>query len=92
MSMPAASAVPRFPPGVRLHHDTTRQQWVVLAPERVIELDDIAYAVLALCDGLRDVDGIVAILAREYDADPAQVRGDVLALIDDLAARRVLRI
>lgn len=83
---------PRFLPGVRLHHDQARGQWVILAPERVIELDDIAHAIVKLCDGQRRVEMIVQELATEFDATPDEVSSDVLALIDDLIGKRVLRL
>ena len=42
----------------RMRHDTTRNRWVILAPERIFELDAIAVAVLRLCDGSRTLDDI----------------------------------
>lgn len=86
------NSAPRFLPGVRLHHDKARGQWVILAPERVIELDDIAHAIVKLCDGQRTVQVIVQELATEFDATPDEVSDDVLALIDDLIGKRVLRL
>jgi pyrroloquinoline quinone biosynthesis protein D len=85
-------SAPRFLPGVRLHRDQARDQWVILAPERVIELDDIAHAIVKLCDGQRTVDAIVQQLAAEFDATPEEVGDDVRALIDDLIGKRVLRL
>ncbi len=85
-------SAPRFLPGVRLHHDQARDQWVILAPERVIELDEIAHAIVKLCDGQRTVDAIVQQLAAEFDAIPEEVGDDVRALIDDLIGKRVLRL
>ena len=85
-------SAPRFLPGVRLHHDQARGQWVILAPERVIELDEIAHAIVKLCDGQRRVEGIVQELATEFDATPDEVSDDVLTLIDDLIGKRVLRL
>ncbi|WP_049622797.1 pyrroloquinoline quinone biosynthesis peptide chaperone PqqD [Frateuria defendens] len=90
MSALAGSAVPRLLPGMRLRRDLVRDQWVLLAPERVIELDDIAYEVVSRIDGVRSVDALVDILAAEFDADRAQVAADVLDLLDDLVAKRVL--
>ena len=87
-----ARAVPRFPAGVRLQHDRAREQWVLLAPERVVELDEIAHAVLARVDGAADVGAIVAALAAEYDADAEQVRGDVLELFASLLDKRMLAV
>jgi len=87
-----AGAVPRFPAGVRLQHDRAREQWVLLAPERVVELDEIAHAVLARVDGRADIETIVAALAAEYDADAGQVRGDVLELFASLLDKRMLAV
>lgn len=86
------SSSPRFLPGVRLHHDQARGQWVVLAPERVIELDDIAHAILTLCNGQQSIEMIVQKLATDFDATTDEVSDDVLALIDDLIGKRVLRL
>jgi len=85
-----ASAVPRFPAGVRLQHDRARDQWVLLAPERVVELDEIAHAVLARVDAASDVDTIVQALAAEYGAEPEQVHGDVIELFATLLEKRML--
>lgn len=85
-----STAVPRFPAGVRLQHDRARDQWVLLAPERVVELDEIAHAVLARVDAASDVEAIVQALAAEYGAEPAQVRGDVIELFATLLEKRML--
>lgn len=85
-------SMPRFLPGVRLHHDQTRGQWVILAPERVIELDEIAHAIVQRCNGERSIETIVAELAGEFDATPEEVGGDVQSLIDDLIGKRILRL
>ncbi|ALN64225.1 coenzyme PQQ synthesis protein D [Lysobacter antibioticus] len=87
-----ARAVPRFPAGVRLQHDRAREQWVLLAPERVVELDEIAHAVLARVDGTADIAAIVDALAAEYGADAEQVRGDVLELFANLLDKRMLAV
>ncbi|KRB06562.1 pyrroloquinoline quinone biosynthesis peptide chaperone PqqD [Lysobacter sp. Root690] len=85
-----SNTVPRFPAGVRLQHDRARDQWVLLAPERVVELDEIAHAVLARVDAASDVDTIVQALAAEYGAEPSQVHGDVIELFATLLEKRML--
>lgn len=90
MTALAPSDVVRLAPGVRLHRDAVREQWVLLAPERVIELDDIAYEVLSRLDGQRDIDALVALLAHDFQADPAEIRSDVLELLDTLIGKRML--
>ncbi len=84
------SVRPRLPRGVKLRHDDVRQRWTLLAPERIFEVDGTAAAVLQLCDGERDLAAIVAELAARYDASPAVIEKDVIAMLDDLKAKRVL--
>jgi coenzyme PQQ biosynthesis protein PqqD len=84
------SARPRLPRGVRLRHDDVRQRWTLLAPERIFEVDATAAAVLQLCDGERDLGAIVAELAARYNAPPAVIEKDVVAMLGDLKAKRVL--
>jgi pyrroloquinoline quinone biosynthesis protein D len=74
----------------RLRHDTARNRWVVLAPERVFEPDAIAIAVLRLCDGSRTVDDIAAELALSYAADRTEILRDIMPMLQDLADKGVL--
>ncbi|MCW0373856.1 pyrroloquinoline quinone biosynthesis peptide chaperone PqqD [Xanthomonas sacchari] len=91
MSTLDASSHPRLAAGVRLQHDRARDQWVLLAPERVIELDEIAHAIVSRCDGARSLEAIAAELAAEFEADPAEVERDVRELAQQLHAKRLLR-
>ena len=90
IEMLTAASRPRFAAGVRLHHDAARDCWVLLAPERVLLLDEIAHAVLQRCDGAATLDAIVDILAREYQAPREQIDADVRALLVALLAKRML--
>jgi coenzyme PQQ biosynthesis protein PqqD len=85
-----AQSKPRLPRGVKIKHDEVRGRWTLLAPERIFEVDAIAAAVLQLCDGERDLASIVAELARRYTAPPAVIERDVLAMLGDLKAKKVL--
>jgi pyrroloquinoline quinone biosynthesis protein D len=80
-------SAPRLKPGVRLYHDRVRGRDVLLAPERVVELDETARAILARVDGVADVRAIAAALAAEYDADAGEIEADARALIGDLALK-----
>jgi coenzyme PQQ biosynthesis protein PqqD len=82
--------VPRLPRGVRLRFDAVRGAHVLLAPERAFDLDTVAADVLGLVDGARSVDGIVAALAEKYAEERTVIEGDVIAMLDDLARKRVL--
>jgi pyrroloquinoline quinone biosynthesis protein D len=82
--------VPRLPRGVRLRFDEVRGAHVLLAPERAFDLDAVAAEVLGLVDGVRSVSGIVDALAAKFDEDRSVIEGDVVAMLDDLARKRVL--
>jgi len=83
---------PALRAGVRLQHDRARDQWVLLAPERVVELDDIAVVVTQRYDGTRSLAQIARELAAEFDADAAQIEADVIELTDTLHQKRLLRL
>ena len=57
-------SVPRLPRGVKLRFDKQRDQWVVLAPERVFVPDPIALEIIKRCDGEATVGAIVDDLAK----------------------------
>jgi len=86
----SAASRPHFAAGVRLHHDAARDCWVLLAPERVLLLDEIANAVLQRCDGTATLAAIIDALAQEYQAQREQIDADVRALLDALIAKRML--
>ncbi len=82
--------VPRLPRGVRLRFDPVRNAHVLLAPERAFDLDEAAVTVLNLVDGQRTVGGIVDELAAKFDADRAVIEADVVEMLGDLVAKRVV--
>lgn len=79
-------AKPRLAPGVKLRTDDRRGP-VLLGPERVLELDDIAQSIVAQFDGKTRVSEIAAALAREYDEKADVIRADIDKLLKDLAAK-----
>ena len=81
---------PRLAPGVRLHFDATRNAWVLLGPERVIETEGPASEILRRCDGSRTVGQIVDELAALYTADRAEIAGDVTDMLAELVTKRLL--
>jgi coenzyme PQQ biosynthesis protein PqqD len=62
---------------------------MLLAPERVLALNETAAAILARCDGQRRVADIAAELAAQYQQP---VDADVLTLLERLAAKGFLEI
>ncbi len=75
-----------------MHFDETRQAWLLLAPERIIETEGPARDILSRCDGAHTIAQIVDELADIYDAEHAEIRTDVLALIGELASKRMVRL
>jgi pyrroloquinoline quinone biosynthesis protein D len=86
----AAPDRPRLAPGVRLHFDRTRDAWVLLGPERVIETEGPASEILRRCDGTRTVAQIVDELAVLYTADRAEIEGDVRDMLAELVGKRMV--
>ena len=80
-------ALPRF---VKMRHDAGRGRWILLAPERVFNPDEIAVAVLQKCDGERTVADIAAILADEYKAPADLILKDIIDMLQDLSDKGVL--
>jgi pyrroloquinoline quinone biosynthesis protein D len=89
-SPPDTLSKPRLPRGVRLKYDTTRSEWLLLAPERVIKADAIAVEILKRCDGTATFGAIVDDLAAQFSADRTTVEADVRALLGELAAKRMV--
>jgi pyrroloquinoline quinone biosynthesis protein D len=83
-------AVPALARGVRLRFDKARDVWVLLAPEKVLMPDQVAVEILKRCDGKARVAAIALDLARTFEAEPAQVEGDVRAFVQDLADKGML--
>jgi pyrroloquinoline quinone biosynthesis protein D len=81
---------PRLPRGVRLRHDHVRDRWVLLAPERIFELDEVGVEILKCCDGSMTVDEMSAKLAQAFGASREDVRPDIEAFLKDFADKRVV--
>jgi pyrroloquinoline quinone biosynthesis protein D len=76
---------PRLVTGARLRYDEVREEHLLLIPEGAVRLNPSAAEVLALCDGERSLDDIVGALSARYDS--ADVRDDVVELVDAMAQR-----
>jgi pyrroloquinoline quinone biosynthesis protein D len=80
---------PRLGAHARLQWDPVREKQVLLAPERVLVLNETAAAILARCDGRRSVSAIAADLAAQYGRPVAD---DVLTLLNRLADKGFLEV
>jgi pyrroloquinoline quinone biosynthesis protein D len=81
------ASVPRLRRGVRLRFDSTREAWVLLAPERVLMPDDIAVEILQRCDGKATLGAIVDELSQTFEAERTLIANDVAALLQDLVTK-----
>ena len=81
---------PRLAPKARLRLDR-RGGSVLLYPERGLALNETAAAIIALCDGRRTIEEIVAALERSHGGAPAGViEAETRCFLVDLAARGLL--
>jgi pyrroloquinoline quinone biosynthesis protein D len=90
MDEPVLPERPRLAPGVRLHFDKTRNAWVLLCPEKVIEAEGPANEILRRCDGTRTTADIIDELAAVFSADRAVIAQDVTDMLTELAHKRLL--
>jgi pyrroloquinoline quinone biosynthesis protein D len=88
----AADTKPKLARGVRLHQDTVRGGWSLLAPERVLTANPVAVEVLKLCDGSRTFAGIVDALSAKFSAERSRIEADAAALLGDLCAKRMVEL
>lgn len=82
--------LPRFRRGVRFRFDEVRQQWTLLAPEKLFLPDEAGTEILKLVDGERSAGAIIDALAARFAASRDVIATDVLAMLDNLAARGAL--
>jgi len=78
-------SVPKLPRHAKLRFDKPRDKWIILAPERVFELDPIAAEVVQLCDGTTPINQLVDNLAAKYEAPRDVIAKDVTEMLQGLA-------
>jgi pyrroloquinoline quinone biosynthesis protein D len=83
---------PFLPRHVRIQFDPVRQQFAVLAPEKVFWPDETGLAILRLADGKTSVAKMVKRLAEEYGAPEAVIAEDVVAFLQEWTDRMLLRL
>ena len=82
----SAESIPRLPRHAKFRFDKARDKWIILAPERVFELDDVAYEVISRCDGERSVEQVVDNLGEKIDQVCRDViMTDVTSMLQNLA-------
>lgn len=88
----ATNGIPTLARGVRLRHDEARGQWVLLAPERVLNPDPVAVEILKKIDGARSIETIVDELVSAFTVDRARVATDVDAFLAGLKEKGLIEL
>ena len=80
--------IPKLPRHAKLRFDEARKKWIINAPERVFELDEIASEVMQLIDGKSSIIDIVDKLIKKFEgASKDVVKKDVLLMLQPLAEK-----
>jgi len=82
---------PALPRHIKLRHDEGRGRWLILAPERVFEPDDISVEILKRCDGATSVESIASALAKEYKAPLKDILADTISMLQELSDKGVVK-
>ena len=85
-----AASVPAFPRHVKFHFNKQREQWVILAPERLLVPDETSVEILKMCDGTATVQTIVGKLVEKFNAPADVITKDVIRMLQDLADKGFL--
>ncbi|MDF0673416.1 MAG: pyrroloquinoline quinone biosynthesis peptide chaperone PqqD [Nitrospira sp.] len=90
--MTLATVRPRLSPKVRLRFDRRTGRHLLLYPERGLELNDTATAIVRLCTGEWTIEDMVDHLTRAYDnGSPDEIKREVCKFLDVLADRGLLQ-
>jgi pyrroloquinoline quinone biosynthesis protein D len=79
---------PRIGTGFRLQWEEAQGAWVLLYPEGMVKLNQSAGEIMKRCDGVADVEAIVADLERAFNA--TGLERDVRGFIEVAAKQRWL--
>lgn len=84
---------PKLPPGIRLRHDRRSGQFVLLAPERGLALNESAAEIIRRCTGALSVEEITAELLRAHgDLPLAELEPQVFQFLQLLIERGLLTV
>jgi pyrroloquinoline quinone biosynthesis protein D len=87
-SQPRLAAGCRWGPPGKTGADTDR---MILYPEGALKLQSTGRAVLERCDGQRTFGEIIAELQKEFaKTDPAKIRADISAFLEQLQKKRIV--
>ena len=78
--------IPKLPRHAKLRFDEARKKWIINAPERVFELDEIASEIIQLVNGESSVNVIIDALCDKFEGAPREVISkDTLSMLQSLA-------
>jgi len=78
--------IPKLPRHAKLRFDEARQKWIINAPERVFELDEIASEIIQLVNGESSVEIIINTLCEKFEGASREVISkDTLSMLQSLA-------
>lgn len=83
---------PCLPRHVRIQFDPVRQQFAVLAPEKVFWPGETGLAILRLADGRTSVAEMVSRLAEVYGAPEDVIAEDVIAFLQEWSDNMLVRV
>ena len=86
------ASIPSFCAGVQFKFVAARNDWVLLAPERLFQPDEQSVEILKLIDGKRRLDAIIAELAAGFDAPREVIAVDVCDMLQQLIDKCVVRL
>lgn len=83
---------PRLAPKVRLRFDAQANRYLLLYPERGIQLNGTGADIVKLCTGEHTVAQIIAQLTGKYCAQsPESIEREVLTFLEALSERMLIR-
>ena len=78
--------IPKLPRHAKLRFDEARNKWIINAPERVFELDEIASEIIQLVNGEASIEIIINTLCDKFDGAPRDIISkDTLSMLQSLA-------
>lgn len=88
-----AAFVPKLAKKARLKLDRHANKYMIVYPERGLELNDTAAAIAQKCDGTRSVAAITDELVSEHEGAPRDaVERDVVSFVSELRDKGLLEL
>ena len=88
----SGDVVPRFPHGVRFREDKARGQFILVAPERIFNADEVSVEILRRIDGRATLAEILDQLCEVFTADLSVIRPDVESFLLDLQSKQMVEL